>query len=167
MYGNGICCQYGAGAFKITVNGDAGAISSSGEFRDVVRKSFDVVGRNTGPTVDYYLDFVYDDYPYEQAGSVGDGMCCGYGVGSIALYAAADDSDVLITSSNGSIDESQTNVLIVGTTVPVIFVVRISSGQTRNSYDYSKRWFQISRLHDSYLSAHTVWLERITASSGA
>jgi hypothetical protein len=64
-YGDGMSCQYGAGEFKITMNGEPGAISSSGEFRDVVRESFDVVWRNTGPTVDYRLDVAYDDYPYE------------------------------------------------------------------------------------------------------
>jgi trypsin len=45
--------------------------------------------------------------------SVGDGMCCGYGDGSIALYAVVDDSDVLITSSNGTFGTSQTNVFTV------------------------------------------------------
>jgi hypothetical protein len=38
--------QYGAGEFMPTVNGGLGAISSSG-------KSRDVIGRSTGPTVDY------------------------------------------------------------------------------------------------------------------
>ncbi len=37
-YGNGICCSYGAGEFKITVNGEPVAISSSGECREVVRR---------------------------------------------------------------------------------------------------------------------------------
>jgi hypothetical protein len=47
-YGDEICCRYGTGEFKITVNGEAVAIiGSSGEFRDVVRESFDVVGRST------------------------------------------------------------------------------------------------------------------------
>jgi hypothetical protein len=47
------------------------AISSSkGEFRDVVRESFDVVGRSTGPTVDYRLDIAYDDYPHETSWSL-------------------------------------------------------------------------------------------------
>jgi hypothetical protein len=32
--------------------------------------------------------------------SIGDVMCCGYGDGSAALYATADDSDLLITSCN-------------------------------------------------------------------
>jgi hypothetical protein len=36
-----------------------------------------------------------------------------YGDGSIALYAVADDSGVLITSSIGSIGKSQTNVVTV------------------------------------------------------
>jgi hypothetical protein len=46
-YGDGICCRYGSGEFKITVNGEPVAISisnSSGESRDFVRESFDVVG---------------------------------------------------------------------------------------------------------------------------
>jgi hypothetical protein len=49
-YGDGICCQYGAGKFKMTVHGEPVAIcssSSSREFRDVVRESIDVVGRST------------------------------------------------------------------------------------------------------------------------
>jgi hypothetical protein len=69
-YGDGICCRYGAGEFKTTVSGEPVAISSSGEFRDVVRESFDVVGRSTGPTVDCRLDVAYDDYPYETSGSL-------------------------------------------------------------------------------------------------
>jgi hypothetical protein len=48
------------------MNGEPGAISStSGGFRDVVPESFDEVGRNTAPTVDYRLDDAYDDYPSE------------------------------------------------------------------------------------------------------
>jgi hypothetical protein len=50
--------QYGASEFTPTVNGGPGAISSSG-------KSRDVIGRSTGPTVDYRLDAAYDDCPYE------------------------------------------------------------------------------------------------------
>jgi hypothetical protein len=45
-YGEGICCQYSAGEFKATVNGELVAISISGEFRDVVRRSFDVIGNS-------------------------------------------------------------------------------------------------------------------------
>jgi hypothetical protein len=54
-YGDGICCQYGAGRFKATVNGEPVAISSSGEFQDVVRERFDVVRRSTSPpsTIDW------------------------------------------------------------------------------------------------------------------
>jgi hypothetical protein len=40
-YRDGICCQYGAGEFNISVNGEPGANSSSGECRDVVRECFD------------------------------------------------------------------------------------------------------------------------------
>ena len=35
--------------------------------------------------------------------SVGDGMCCGYGDGSAALYATADDFNVLIYTSGNSV----------------------------------------------------------------
>lgn len=38
--------------------------------------------------------------------SIGDGMCCGYGDNSIALYTTVDDSDVLITLSNASFGAS-------------------------------------------------------------
>jgi hypothetical protein len=62
-YGYGICCQYGAGRFKATVNGEPVAISNTGEFRDVVRESFDAVRCSTSSTVDYYrLDIAYDEY---------------------------------------------------------------------------------------------------------
>jgi hypothetical protein len=54
-YGDGICCQYGAFEFKIILNDEPGAISSSAESQDIVREIFDVVGRSTGPTVDYRL----------------------------------------------------------------------------------------------------------------
>jgi hypothetical protein len=36
-------------------------------------------------------------------------MCYGYGDGSAALYATADDSDMLITSSNGVLVMNSTN----------------------------------------------------------
>jgi hypothetical protein len=61
MYGYGICCQYGAGKFKITVKSESVAISSSRYFRDVVRESIFVVMRGTGFAADYRLDVVYDD----------------------------------------------------------------------------------------------------------
>jgi hypothetical protein len=54
-----------------------------------------------------------DEYQLVIIDSVGDGMCCGYGDRSIALYAVVDNSDVLITSSNGTFGTSQTNVFTV------------------------------------------------------
>jgi hypothetical protein len=48
-FGEGTCGKYSAGEYNITVYGELGAISSSGEFRDVIRESFPVVGRSTGP----------------------------------------------------------------------------------------------------------------------
>jgi uncharacterized protein (DUF779 family) len=42
-----------------------------------------------------------DEYQLVILDSVDDGMSCGYGDGSAALYTTVDDSDVLITSSNG------------------------------------------------------------------
>jgi hypothetical protein len=102
------------------VKGELVAISSIGEFRDVARESLDVVGHSTGPAVDYCHDVTDDDYLYETSrslhslttgaikaasgsneGTLGDGMCCGYGDGSTALYATLDDANVLIKSSNG------------------------------------------------------------------
>jgi hypothetical protein len=64
-YRDGISYQCSIGEFKNTVNGDRVAISSSGEFQDVVREGFDVVRRSADPAVDYRLDVAYDDYPYE------------------------------------------------------------------------------------------------------
>lgn len=52
-FGDGICCQYGAREFNITMNGAAGTISSSGEYRDVVRKDFDVSGAILAPPYPY------------------------------------------------------------------------------------------------------------------
>jgi trypsin len=159
-FGDGICCQYGSGEFKITVNGELLVIASNGEFQDVTRETFEVVGSGSGSgsvSVDYRLDVTYDDLPYETSwslrslttgavvaasgfgevtelgfslsdavvlvpgdeyqliilDSVGDGMCCASGEGSIALYATVDDTDVLITSSNGTFGTSQTNVFTV------------------------------------------------------
>jgi hypothetical protein len=40
-HGGGICCQYGAVEFKMTVNGEQRATSCRGELRDVVCESFD------------------------------------------------------------------------------------------------------------------------------
>jgi hypothetical protein len=159
-FGDGICCEYGSGEFKITVNGELLVTASNGEFEDVTRETFDVVGSGSGSgsvSVDYWLDVTYDDLPYETSwslrslttgavvaasgfgevtelgfflsesvglvpgdeyqlvilDSVGDGMCCANGEGSIALYATVDDTDVLITSSNGTFGTSQTNVFTV------------------------------------------------------
>jgi hypothetical protein len=49
-----------------------------------------------------------------------DSMCCGEGGGSLALSATVD---VLVTSSNGSLGPSQTNVLIVGTSLTTMAAV--------------------------------------------
>jgi hypothetical protein len=76
MHGDGICCQHCAGEFEIAVNGELVAISSSGEFRDVVWESFEVIRRSAGPTVDYRLDVAYDDYPYEAKWSLFHDLCC-------------------------------------------------------------------------------------------
>jgi hypothetical protein len=49
---------------------------ASGEFRDVVRESFFVVGRDTGFIAAYRLDIAYDDYPYELSWSLHHDLCC-------------------------------------------------------------------------------------------
>jgi hypothetical protein len=157
-YGDGFCCDYGRGEFKITVNGEPVVTGSNGAFQDVTAETFDVVGLNAAPAdVDYRLDVAYDEYPYETSwslqslttgavvaasgfdevtewgfllsqsvglapggeyqlvilDSVGDGMCCAFGEGSIALYATVDGMDELITSSSGAFGTSQTNVFTV------------------------------------------------------
>jgi hypothetical protein len=158
-YGDGFCCQYGSGEFRITVNGEPVVVGSNGEFEGVVVETFDVVGRNAVVDLDgeYRLDVAYDEFPNETSwslqslttgevvaasgfnevtessfflsesvglvpgdeyqlvilDSVGDGMCCAFGEGSIALYETVDDTDVLITSSNGAFGTSQTNVFTV------------------------------------------------------
>jgi hypothetical protein len=55
-----------------------------------------------------------DDYQIVILDSIGDGMCLGYGYGSLTLYATADDSELLVTLSNGLFGPSQTNLSIVG-----------------------------------------------------
>jgi hypothetical protein len=48
------------------------------------------------------VDFVSgDEHQLVILDSGGDGMCCGYRDGLDALYATVDDSDELITTSNG------------------------------------------------------------------
>jgi hypothetical protein len=56
-YGDGMCCQCGAGRLKITANGEPVATSSSGEFREVGRERLFVVGRVTNSNSDYRLGF--------------------------------------------------------------------------------------------------------------
>jgi hypothetical protein len=156
-YGDGFCCSYGRGEFKITVNGEPVVTGNNGAFRDVTAETFDVVGLNAAPAVDYRLDVAYDEYPYETSWSLqslttgavvaasgfdevtesgfflsesvglvagdeyqlvildssGDGMCCAFGEGSIALYATVDGMDELVTSSSGAFGTSQTNVFTV------------------------------------------------------
>jgi hypothetical protein len=105
-YGDGICCQYGASEFKITGTGEPVAIISISEFRYVVRESFDVVRCSTGLTVDYRLDVAYDDYPYETSWSLQSlttsAVVAASGFNEVTeLGYLLDESDVLITSSNG------------------------------------------------------------------
>jgi hypothetical protein len=66
-YGDGFCCDYGNGEFKITVNGEPVVTGSNGQFQDGTTETFNVVGLNAGPPVDvdYRLDVKYDQYPYE------------------------------------------------------------------------------------------------------
>jgi hypothetical protein len=75
-YEDGICCQYGAGKFQITVNVEQVATSSSRYLPDMVRESSFVVGHGTGFTADYRLDIVHDDYPYETRWSLYRDRCC-------------------------------------------------------------------------------------------
>jgi hypothetical protein len=63
--GNEIYCECSTGEYNITVNGEPGGISSSGESQEVVRESSLVVGRGIGSTADYQLDVVYDGSSYE------------------------------------------------------------------------------------------------------
>jgi hypothetical protein len=71
-YGDGICCDYGSGEFKITVNGEPVVTGSNGQFQDGTTETFNVVGLNVGPPVDidYRLDVQYDQYPYETSWSL-------------------------------------------------------------------------------------------------
>jgi hypothetical protein len=55
-----------------------------------------------------------DDYHFVILNSIGDGICLGYGDVSLTLYATADDSELLVTSSNDLFGPSQTNVSVVG-----------------------------------------------------
>lgn len=55
-----------------------------------------------------------DEYDLEILDSVGDGMCCQFGNGSIALYAIVDGFDeFMITASNGSFGTSQNNIFTI------------------------------------------------------
>ena len=58
-----------------------------------------------------------DEYQLVILDSMGDGMCCAFGEGSIALYETVQDIDilydVLLTSSKGAFGTSQTNVFTV------------------------------------------------------
>jgi hypothetical protein len=105
------------------MNGGPVAISSSGEFRDVVRESFSWPGAVIAPpptTVTVPAATMETDLPRFTvildpsvtvpaatmetdlprftmiSDSVGDGTCCGYGDGSAAFYATVDDYNVLI-----------------------------------------------------------------------
>jgi hypothetical protein len=42
-FGDGICCDFGIGEYKITVNGEPIAAGDNGEFGDVIQETFDVV----------------------------------------------------------------------------------------------------------------------------
>jgi hypothetical protein len=45
--------------------------------------------------------------------SVGDGMCCDYGEGSIAVYATVDGVEEILTFRDGSFDASENKVFTV------------------------------------------------------
>jgi hypothetical protein len=55
-YGGGVCCQYSAGGFKITLCDEPVAIRRVSLRRS---ESIDVVGRTTGPAIDNRLDVAY------------------------------------------------------------------------------------------------------------
>ncbi len=52
----------------LTVDGEPGAISSSGDIRYVVQESFFMVGCGISSTADYRLDVACDIYPLRRAG---------------------------------------------------------------------------------------------------
>lgn len=63
-----IICLRNLPSPSAAVNSKPKAIkSSSDDIQDIVRESFDVVGRSTGPIVDCRLNDAYDDYPYEMS----------------------------------------------------------------------------------------------------
>jgi lysophospholipase L1-like esterase len=155
-YGDGICCQHGAGEFEITVNGNGNTVATGGQFTDVDTKAFVVGGTSTpgsgdsgsgsDSVVEYRVDVTYDDYPWETRwllkqvstgtilvdynfdevntegfslsvsvdlipgeqyrlvvrDSFGDGFCCDYGEGSIAVYATVNGVTEVLASSDGS-----------------------------------------------------------------
>jgi hypothetical protein len=46
-FGDGICCEFGIGEFKIAVNGESKAAGDNGDFGDVIRVTFDVSEAST------------------------------------------------------------------------------------------------------------------------
>jgi hypothetical protein len=60
----GICCQYGAGKFKITVNGEQEPSAAEESFETSFGKA-STGSDATGPTVAYRTDVAYDEHPYE------------------------------------------------------------------------------------------------------
>jgi hypothetical protein len=69
----------GTGDFKITVNGEPGAISSSGRCREVVWE-------RSGPIVDYRLDVAYDGYPYDKIWSLQSLTTCAVGFNEVTEF---------------------------------------------------------------------------------
>jgi hypothetical protein len=62
MEGDGICCEFGIGEFKITVNGAPEAVGNNGEFGDVIRETFDVYDAPTGNN-EVLIEVTHDDFP--------------------------------------------------------------------------------------------------------
>jgi hypothetical protein len=48
--GDGICCEFGIGEFKITVNGEPVAVGNNGKFGDFIQETFGVVDVVEAPT---------------------------------------------------------------------------------------------------------------------
>jgi trypsin len=73
---DGICCEFGIGEFKITVNGEPVAVGDNGEFSDVVREFFNVGGVDVveAPTGDneVVIEVLHDDFPEETGWTLRD-----------------------------------------------------------------------------------------------
>lgn len=110
-YGDGICCSYGYGYFKITADDGTVLVSDNGQFSSSITKTFDIAtsttggttgsGGGTSTTVQYYVTVQYDNWPGELSWFIKDvatnAKIINYLAGDVATQMALITKQIALT----------------------------------------------------------------------